>query len=184
MLVAAGLLVVSCQQASTAELDRAREKQQALEVELAKTKQELADVKAELAELKGEKKGTGEAAEGSTSDKSTSQSTSGRAYTPAKSSATRNALMNAARSAIGWSKLFKVNKLRAKDGWAFGSLEQYDPSSDSRYESFIALWRKTGGSWRVVWTGSGADIEDIESSSGTSIEKWLQNRYGAPPEIF
>lgn len=179
---------------SQAEVNKARDAQKKAEIELAKTKQELADVKAELAGLKGKGTGTTTESGGATgSGSSTGSGGSGggggssgsSAYTPSKGSATRQAILDSVRSAISWTKLFKVNHLKVKGSWAYGELQQYDPSKPSNaYEGFSTLLHKVGGSWTVVWTGAGSDIEDIETKNGMSIEKWLQKKYGAPPEIF
>ncbi len=187
LLVASVFLAASCRPApNQSDLEKAIRAQQKAEDELAQTKKELADAKAEIARLEAQagKSSGGEAGGGAsgTSGGGGGGTGSSGAYTPGKGSATRTAILDSVRGEIGWKGLFKVHSLKVKDGWAYGVLEQ--SKSGGNYESFPALLHRVGGSWNVVWVGSGADIEDIETKSGMKIEKYLQKKYGAPAEIF
>ncbi|RJQ50739.1 MAG: hypothetical protein C4521_13355 [Actinobacteria bacterium] len=187
VIVFLSVAALSCaQSASQDDLRKAEEARVRAEEELAKTKKELAELKAKVAELEA---GAGESQQaGSDSSNSRPSSSSGSSalHTPAKGSAERQAILDAVRAKINWSKLFKVQKLNVKGDWAYAILQQHDPADPSNsYESFSALLNKVGGAWKCLWAVGGSDGVSIEEQTGLTIPKYLQKKYpDAPAEIF
>ena len=117
------------------------------------------------------------------------------AYTPARGSAERKAILNALRVPVQrnvhQSVEFRILRLRVQSGWAFVEAEPQRPGGGkinyrgTRYWPAVqagafgglvhGLLRKQGGRWRVVTYVVGA--------SDVVYSPWAR-RYGAPRAIF
>jgi hypothetical protein len=156
----------------------------------ANAEKKLKALRSELSSLKDELSSFGEEAtrETATEETTSAEGESGveGAYTPPRGSAERTAILDAVRDYLGWDYLFIVHNLKVKDDYAYGTLEQHNPAEpESHYESFVTLLRKSSGTWECLECLGGADLLDIEETSGMDIEDWLQDRYpDAPSEIF
>jgi photosystem II stability/assembly factor-like uncharacterized protein len=94
---------------------------------------------------------------------SASNSANGTPYTPAKGSAERTALMNAAHTATGNKHLYLVDDLYAEGDWAVGWLT----FNGSGYKGdTVCAWHEVNGTWKCVvvryfWTGSSTPLDAI-----------------------
>lgn len=164
-------------------LSEAEKAQKRIEKELAETKEKI----------KSQEETTPQSSEEQTEESSREEASSAEeptgetgAYTPPRGSTERQAILDAVRDHIGWEHLFIVHKLKVKDNYAYGMLEQYNPDRpEDRYESFVTLLRKIGDNWECLEAIGGSDLVAIEEDTGLTIEEWLQDRYpDAPSEIF
>jgi len=80
-------------------------------------------------------------------------------YTPARKSATRQELMDAARSKTGASALYMVWELYVQGDWAVGELSPVG-SSHNRY-SDVFVWHRDAGAWQCLT--SGGDVGESDS---------------------
>jgi len=117
------------------------------------------------------------------------------AYTPARNSAERKALMDTLRPSIereiGKKVVFKVNKLKVQNGWAFLYADPVKPDGSpvdyhgTKFEDAVkhgmfgggvgALFHKRSGRWRVVTY--------VIGPTDVAWEDW-DTRYHAPSSIF
>ncbi|HVG45048.1 MAG TPA: hypothetical protein VM890_09975 [Longimicrobium sp.] len=76
------------------------------------------------------------------------------AYTPARGSAERKAILDAMRAHRrrfdAQPVIFVVGRLRVQRGWAWLSVAPQSPDGRSRYEDENALLRRRAGRWEVV----------------------------------
>ncbi len=76
------------------------------------------------------------------------------AYTPARGSTERKAILHALRSNMRRSDsrpvVFVVRHLKLQNGWAWLQVEPQSPDGRSRYEGEAALLQRRGGRWQVV----------------------------------
>lgn len=182
VLLLAGLSAsaLSCSKSTKqSDIEKAEQKQKRAEAELEKTKKELAAAEAALAQARSQAGTGGDTKSSDESGKSHGSAT----YTPPRGSAERKAILDVARSAVGWKKLFKVNHLKVKDGWAYAELEGYDPAHpDWKTEPLYELARKGASGWKVLFAG---DATYLPEGYKGEVKDWLQQKYpSAPAEIF
>ena len=98
------------------------------------------------------------------------------AYTPARGSAERKAILDAMRAHRrrfdAQPVIFVVGHLRVQRGWAWLSVAPQSPDGRSKYEDESALLRRRAGRWEVVETMSAAGERE-----GTPLEDdcaWFQ----------
>lgn len=112
------------------------------------------------------------------------------AYTPARGSAERKAIMDAMRAHRRrfdpQPVIFVVSHLRVQRGWAWLAAEPQSPDGRSHYEGEEALLRRRNGRWAVVET-----MPAVGEREGTPLEEdcaWFQDlrrRFPAlPPAIL
>lgn len=102
------------------------------------------------------------------------------AYTPAKSSAERQAILDSLRAEMRRNDdrelVFVVQYLKVHKGWAWVTVNPQSPNGDQRYESESALLRKRGRTWRVLERSAGGDAKYF---------KKLKSKYkSVPMDIF
>jgi len=98
------------------------------------------------------------------------------AYTPARGSAERKAILDAMRAHRrrfdAQPVIFVVGHLRVQRGWAWLSVAPQSPDGRSKYEDESALLRRRAGRWEVVETMPAAGERE-----GTPLEDdcaWFQ----------
>jgi hypothetical protein len=111
------------------------------------------------------------------------------AYTPARGSAERKAIMDAMRAHRRQFDpqpvIFVAGYLRVQRGWAWISVRPQSPDGRSRFEDESALLRRSGGRWRVVEAMTAAGERE-----GTPLEDdcaWFQQlrrRFPAAPRAI
>jgi hypothetical protein len=111
------------------------------------------------------------------------------AYTPARGSAERKAIMDALRAHRrqfdSQPVIFVAGYLRVQRGWAWISVRPQSPDGRSRFEDESALLRRSGGRWRVVEAMTAAGERE-----GTPLEDdcaWFQQlrrRFPAAPRAI
>lgn len=110
-----------------------------------------------------------------------------KAYTPAKGSAERTAVMDAIRrdvAALGGMKVvFMVEHLKVAGSWAYTSVMPQSPDGKSKYEGFSALLQKVGGKWQVVHVPV-FDPDGPELSNQEFIAAIMKRFPKAPAAIF
>lgn len=102
------------------------------------------------------------------------------AYTPAKGSAERQAIMDSLRAEMRRNDdrelIFVVQYIKAHKGWAWVTVNPQSPNGDQRYESESALLRKRGRTWRVLERSAGG---------GAGYYRKLKSKYkSVPMDIF
>jgi hypothetical protein len=112
------------------------------------------------------------------------------AYTPARGSAERKAIMDAMRAHRRrfdpQPVTFVVSHLRVQRGWAWLAVEPQSPDGRSHYEGEEALLRRRNGRWAVAEV-----MPAVGEREGTALEEdcaWFQDlrrRFPAlPPAIL
>jgi hypothetical protein len=99
------------------------------------------------------------------------------AYTPARGSAERQAIMDAMRAHRRRFDprpvTFVVGRLRVQRGWAWLAVQPQSPDGRSRYEGEEALLRRRSGRWTVAEV-----MPAVGEREGTALEEdcaWFQD---------
>ena len=99
------------------------------------------------------------------------------AYTPARGSAERKAIMDAMRAHRrrfdARPVTFVVSHLRVQRGWAWLAVQPQSPDGRSRYEGEEALLRRRNGRWTVAEV-----MPAVGEREGTALEEdcaWFQD---------
>jgi hypothetical protein len=108
------------------------------------------------------------------------------AYTPARGSAERAAIMDAMRAHRRrfdpQRVIFVVSYLRVQRGWAWASVLPQSPDGHSHYEDESALLRRRAGRWEVVETMPAAgEREGTPTEEDCAWFQQLRRRFAALP---
>ena len=108
------------------------------------------------------------------------------AYTPARGSAERQAIMDALRAHRRrfdpQRVIFVVSYLRVQRGWAWASVLPQSPDGRSRYEDESTLLRRRTGRWEVVETMPAAgEREGTPTEEDCAWFQQLRRRFAALP---
>jgi len=112
------------------------------------------------------------------------------AYTPARGSAERAAILDAMRAHRRrfdpQRVIFVVSHLRVQRGWAWASVLPQSPDGRSRYEDESALLRRRAGRWEVVETMPAAgEREGTPTEEDCAWFRQLRRRFPAlPPAVL
>jgi hypothetical protein len=111
------------------------------------------------------------------------------AYTPARGSAERQAIMDALRAHRRRFDprrvIFVVTYLRVQRGWAWASVLPQSPDGRSHYEDESALLRRRAGRWEVVETMPAAgEREGTATGEDCAWFQQLRRRFPALPIAF
>ena len=112
------------------------------------------------------------------------------AYTPAKASAERKAILDAYRAArkqpgedATKEIVFVVGYMKMHRGWAWITVTPQSPGGDQQYESESALLHKENGQWKVKARQSSE--EGDEDNDDKQFFRKLKKRFPSmPPDIL